>query len=97
MSDEDSLEVCEAVKLVLQRMDSNPDEFLDPTDHDPFGHQHNRWSTLMERHWNSLTVAEQTMLKEKKKKLRVNRARKEFHDAVVKELLVGGYEEKKDE
>lgn len=98
MSDENSLEVGEAVKLVLQRMDSNPDEFLDPTDHDPFTpHSRNRWSLLMERHWNSLTVAEQTMLKEKKKKLRVNRARKEFHDAVVKELLVGGYEEKKDE
>lgn len=97
MSDENSLEVGEAVKLVLQRMDSNPDEFLDPANHDPFTHSRNRWSLLMQNHWNSLTQAEQNMLKEKKKKLQRDRARKNFHEAVMKELLIGDYKEQKDE
>ncbi len=90
-------EISEAVKLVLQRMDSNPDEFLDPTDHDPFAHARNRWSLLMQNHWNSLTVAEQTALKVKKEQLKRDRARKNFHEAVMKELLVGDYKEQKDE
>lgn len=86
--EENKPEVCEAVTLVLQRMDSNPDEFI-AEGADPFTPTNNRWAQLVQRYWAHLNTHEQNLLKEKKQLLVKNYFRSEFKKAVMKELLVG--------
>ena len=87
MSDENT-ELCEAVQLVLKRMDSNPEEFLRYA-FDPNTMTHNKWATLIEQHWECLTEHERKTLKDKKAEIKLAAARKSFHDAVMEQLLVG--------
>lgn len=82
------LEVCEAVALVLQRMESNPDEFI-ADGPDPFTPTGNRWAKLVQQYWQHLNQHEQNLLKDKKQEIHKAYYRNEFKKAVMKELLVG--------
>ena len=90
MNNEDKPEVCEAVALILKRMDSNPEEFVDPQ-HDPFlpDNGRNRWAIVVQKYWAHLSQHEQNLLKEKKQRVIKEHFRNEFYKAVQKELLVG--------
>jgi hypothetical protein len=66
-------EFCEAVELLLARMDSNPEEFTEG----------GRWERLITKYRSCLPVADQLALTGKINTLRMDT----FHKEVMKELL----------
>lgn len=68
-----------AVDLLLKRMESNPDEFVQ-------GHpRHPRWERIIERYKEFLDVKEKKLLKEKYTTLQMN----QMHKEIMAELLHG--------
>lgn len=75
-----------AIELLLKRMESNPDEFMD-------GHRrNNRWGRIMDKYDSFMSEDDRKVLKEKYTALQMD----SMHKEIMAELLYGEEERQKE-
>lgn len=84
MSDEDKI-IGEAAQLIIQRMHTNPEEFIGSGESKYVGS--NPWIELIDKFRDCLTAQEINTLEDKLKAIHREARRKEFHKRVMKRLL----------
>lgn len=89
MSDEEKV-IGEAVQLILNRMDSNPEEFV--VEEEGFTH---KWGNLLSHYSDCMTAAEKAAVKEKIAGIQREARRTRLHHDVMKKLLGDQEEETK--